>query len=248
MSSEKYLAGITELVERFRRTQSDAVQRAAALCAEAVAAGGSLHHFDTGHCRHEPIRRAGGLIALHPIEVTLEVEHALPPRASDDRTEMRRQYFYDREELAPIVLDKSHVRDGDVLIQVSNSGKEAFTVGVGAEARARGAKLVALTSVEFSSGLAARHSSGKRLFEIADAVVDLGSPPGDAIVEAAGIGTPVGATSGVLTTVALWSLTCQIVEELVARGVTPSVYRSVNEPDGFAFNSEAEARYRREGV
>lgn len=248
MSSEQYLEGVSDLVTRFRESQAGALREAAAMAADAVVAGGSLHHFDTGHCRYEPIRRAGGLIALHHIEVALEVEHALPPRAADGRTEMRRQYFYDREELAPIVLDKSHLREGDVLIQVSNSGKEPFTVGVGAEARRRGAKLIALTSVEFSRGLAAAHSSGRRLFEIADAVIDLGSPPGDAIIDAPGVGTPVGPTSGVLTTVALWALTCQIVAELTDRGVTPSVYRSVNEPDGFEFNTRAEERYRSEGI
>ena len=248
MSSEQYLDGITDLIARFRETQTAPIAEAAALAASAVAAGGSLHHFDTGHCRYEPIRRAGGLIALHTIGVTLEVEHALPPRSSDGRIEMRRQYFYDREELAAIVVEKSHVREGDVLIQVSNSGKEPFTVGVGVEAQRRGAQLIALTSVEFSRGLEAAHSSGKRLFEVADAVVDLCSPPGDAILDVPGVDVKVGPTSGVLTTVALWSLISEITTSLTARGIAPSIWKSVNEPDGFEHNAAAEERYRREGI
>ena len=34
------------------------------------------------------------------------------------------------------------------------------------------------------------------------------------------------------------------VDALLARGVTPAVYRSVNLPDGFARNDQAERRYR----
>ncbi len=248
MLSDQYIDGVSALIANFRAPQGPAPAAGAELSAVAVACGGALHHFDTGHCRYEPIRRAGGLIGLHHIEVELGVEHAVPPLREDDRTVMRQQYFYDREELAPIVLDKSNVREGDVLIQVSNSGKEPFTVGVGLEAQARGAKLVALTSVEFSMGLEPAHSSGRRLCEAADVVIDMGSPPGDAILDVEGVGTRVGPTSGVLTTVALWSLTCQIVEEMTARGINPSIYRSVNEPDGFAFNQEAEAQYRRQGI
>ncbi|MEZ6195182.1 MAG: sugar isomerase domain-containing protein [Planctomycetota bacterium] len=248
MQGRRYLDRIVDLVGDFRDRAGPSLEAAAALCGEAVAAGGALHHFDTGHMKEEPIRRAGGFLGLHHLELHLEAEHALPPGRTAERSAMAQRYFYDREDLAPLLVEKSHLRAGDVLIQVSNSGKEPFTVGVGLEARARGVKLIALTSVEFSRSLEPKHSSGRRLFEIADAVVDMGSPPGDALLDIPGVRTPVGASSGVMTAVSLWALTCEITEALVARGIEPAIYRSVNLPDGFAFNREMEELYRKRGI
>ena len=131
---------------------------------------------------------------------------------------------------------------------MSNSGKEPFTVGVGIEAKARGVGLIALTSVEFSRELEPRHSSGKRLFEIADQVVDMRSPSGDAVLEVEGIDTPVGPSSGVLTAVSLWALLSEITGRLAAEGLPPAVYRSVNMPDGFEFNQKMDALYRERGI
>ena len=161
---------------------------------------------------------------------------------------LKQRYFYDREDLSTLLLDKSHLREGDVLIQVSNSGKEPYTVGVGLGARERGVKLIALTSVDFSSQLEAAHSSGKRLFEIADEVIDMGSPFGDAVIDVEGMETPVGATSGVMTAIALWALMVEITGALVEAGIKPAVYRSVNLPDGFKFNSQQEELYRSRGI
>lgn len=248
MQGQRYLDRVLELVRDFRDAAGDELAAAATLAAESVAAGGALHHFDTGHMKQEPIRRAGGFLGLHHLELHLEAEHPLPPGRETTRSAIAQKYFYDREDLAPLLVEKSHLREGDVLIQVSNSGKEPFTVGVGHEARARGVKLIGLTSVEFSRTLEPRHSSGKRLFEIADAVVDMRSPPGDAILDVPGIRTPVGATSGVMTAVALWALTCEIAGALAERGIEPAIYRSVNLPDGFEFNAEMERRYRERGI
>jgi len=246
--ARRYIDRIQEIVAQFSASQGEALARAAALAADAVAAGGVLHHFDTGHMKQEPIRRAGGLLALNHLELEVEVEHALPAGRTPRLSPLEQRYFYDREELAELLLAKSHLEKGDVLIQVSNSGKEPFTVGVGLGAQERGVRVIALTSVEFSRSLEARYSSGNRLFEIADAVIDMGAPPGDGILEVEGIATPVGASSGVMTAVALWALTCEVVGALVERGITPSIWRSVNLPDGFEFNRAQQARYAERGI
>jgi uncharacterized phosphosugar-binding protein len=67
-------------------------------------------------------------------------------------------------------------------------------------------------------------------------------------VEAPGAGTPICPLSGLLNVAAVWALTAATVEALQARGVTPSIYRSVNLADGFAWNDAAEARYREKGI
>ncbi len=247
MHAARYLKAITGLIASFENQELEAVHQAAKIAADAVLAGARLHHFDTGHMKQEPIRRAGGLLGLHHLEMRLEVDHILPAGRKAKLTTMEQQYFYDREELADLLLEKSHVEAGDVLIQVSNSGKEPFTVGVGAGAKKRGLKLVVLTSMEFSKAVESKHSSGKKLFEIADAVIDLRAPMGDAVFDIPGIGTPVGATSGVMTAVALWALMSEITGILADAGQPPAVYRSVNLPGGFEFNRGQQELYEERG-
>ena len=247
MYAERYLEAIRGLIEDFAENEPQGILLATEAVAKALSNGARLHHFDTGHMREEPLRRAGGLFGLHKMELKVEAEHPLPPGREPMLTPLRQRYFYDREELAGLLLDKSHLRDGDVLLQVSNSGKEAFTVGVGAEAKKRGALLVVFTSLDFSKKLESKHSSGKKLYEIADHVIDLHAPFGDALLEIEGIDTPVGASSGVMTAVALWSFMSELTALLSSQGHPPAVYRSVNMPDGFAFNEKQQKLYEQRG-
>ena len=147
-----------------------------------------------------------------------------------------------------MVASRANLARGDVLWLVSNSGKEPFPVALAIGAKERGCAVVALTSVAFSRSLEAKHSSGKRLFEVADRVIDLHGPPADAALEVAGLDTPIAPLSGLLTVAAIWALEAATVEALLARGKTPAVYRSVNLPDGFARDAEAERAYRERGL
>jgi uncharacterized phosphosugar-binding protein len=233
-------------LERLRRDGAAAIARAGALTADRVVAGGRLHHFDTGHTAREPVRRAGGLVGLHGIEADWTLSHPLPPgRAAKG---LRQSYVYDVEPLGRAVAERSHLAAGDVLWLVSNSGKEPFPVELALSAKRLGVAVVAVTSVPFSRAVPAAHSSGKRLFEVADVVVDTAGPVGDAAVEVAGLDAPICPLSGLLNVAAVWALEAATVDALLARGVTPAVYASVNLPDGFARNDEAERRYRERGI
>src|SRR5690606_27939462 len=59
---------------------------------------------------------------------------------------------------------------------------------------------------------------------------------------------PICPLAGQLNVAAGWALQAATVEALLARGVTPTVYKSVNLPDGVAVNAEAERRYRARGI
>src|SRR5947207_3086945 len=80
---------------------------------------------------------------------------------------------------------------GDVLWLVSNSGKEPFPVALALGAKERGCAVVAVTCVAFSRSVPARHSSGKRVFEVAGRVIDTRGPLGDAAVTVPGLSTPI---------------------------------------------------------
>jgi uncharacterized phosphosugar-binding protein len=245
-ADDRFLALASEHLGRLRAEGGAAVRAAGAFTAERIAAGGRLHHFDTGHTAREPVRRAGGFVGLHAIEASWDLVHPTPP--GREPPGLSASYWYDNEEMGRMVAARANLAAGDVLWLVSNSGKEPFPVALALGAQARGCAVVAVTSVAFSRSLAPRHASGKRLFEIADRVVDTGAPPGDAAIAVEGVRTPICPLSGLLNTATVWALVAATTDALVARGIEPAIYRSVNLPDGFAFNAEAERRYRERGI
>ena len=61
--------------------------------------------------------------------------------------------------------------------------------------------VVAVTCVAFSRAAEARHPSGRRLYEVADRVIDTRGPVGDACVPVPALGTPIAPLSGLLNVV-----------------------------------------------
>ena len=222
-----------------------AVEDAARFTADRVAAGDASTTSTRATPRASPIARAGGLVGLHGVELDYALRHPVPP--GREGTGLLQSYVYDVEALGDTVA-AARTRAGDVLWLVSNSGKEALPVALAIGARARGCAVVAVTSVAFSDSLDPRHSSGKRLHEVADRVVDTRGPIGDAALPVEGLATSIGPLSGLLNVAAVWALTAALVDALLARGIAPAVYRSVNLPGGFAYNAAAEARYRERGI
>jgi uncharacterized phosphosugar-binding protein len=88
--------------------------------------------------------------------------------------------------------------------------------------------VVGVTSVPHSSAVPARHSSGRRLFEEADVVIDTGVPLRDASVAVEGLEHPVGPTSTVLASAVAHAIVGETVQELVRLGVTPRVMVNPN--------------------
>ena len=134
----------------------------------------------------------------------------------------------------------------DLLLVASNSGINAVPVEMALEGKARGLTVVVVTSVAHSRAQTPRHASGKRLFEVADHVLDNGGAPGDVAVPVPGgpAGARMGPTSGVVGAFLVTAWIVRIAERLAARGIEPPVYVSANVAGGDAHNREAEAPYR----
>ena len=95
MLADRWLSIAEEHLARFHAEALGEVEAAATLTAERVAAGGAIHHLDTGHTAREPIRRAGGLVALHAIEVDYALRHDAPP--GREERGLAQDYYYDNE-------------------------------------------------------------------------------------------------------------------------------------------------------
>ena len=176
----EYYDKITTLLSKIRSTQAEAISKAGAVVGETVKAGAIVHTFGSGHSAaiaYEAHGRAGGMAAVSAI--------IDPLRGLAEKVE-----GYGAALLAPVRLEKS-----DSMIVISNSGRNPLPIEAAQSARENGLTVIAITSVTHSMSVASRHSSGKRLLDIAAVVIDNMGDPGDASVVLKGFDIPVGPTS-----------------------------------------------------
>ncbi|MCD4673823.1 MAG: sugar isomerase domain-containing protein, partial [Anaerolineaceae bacterium] len=140
---------------------------------------------------------------------------------------LRQVLFIEKAEgYGSVVLDNYNLMPQDVMFVISNSGTNTAGVEVALGAKQRGLKTVAVTSVAQSKGNMSRHSSKKRLFEVADVVIDSCVPAGDAQVEIPGWTSKVGAVSTIIGMTIMQSIASETASILAGRGVKLPVYPS----------------------
>ena len=216
MTALQYLAALQDLLRRIVEEQIDQIEAAADLWANALANGGMVHVFGSGHSSivcQDVYGRAGGLIQVNWIVA----DDLLPIRG------MRSSAIERLSGLAAALLDAEPVRAGDALVVVSNSGRNAVPVEMAELAVARGVRTIAVTSLQHSRAFASRAPSGKRLFEVAEIVLDNLAVAGDAAVA---VGPPesavrVGATSTVTGAALLQAVAVEATTRLAAMGIAP---------------------------
>ncbi len=230
-----------EIISDVQKTQSEVIEHAADSIFQRVVDGGAVHVFDTGHLvDREIIHRAGGLALWRPLRWDLQMTNPVRKREGVECSP-------DNAGLISHVLRCSRVKCGDVLIAGSVSGRSETVIELVLRAREYGVLVIALTSPEYSRRLTSQHSSGARLFEVADIVIDNRAPYGDAALSFDGLDEKLIPVSGIAAVSAMWALTAGVAERLLHSGRTPSLYASVNRPDTRDLNRSAEEGYRRHG-
>lgn len=216
---------------------------AAGAVADAVANGGVVQAFGTGHSEAfamEIAGRAGGLIPTSKIALRDLVLHGTRDVEALDALEGS---MLEREDgLARELFGLQAVDPRDIFIIASNSGVNASVVGLALLAKERGHTVIAVTSLEHTSAVETKHPSGMRLSEIADIVMDNKAPFGDTVLEISG-GGGVGAVSSITGAYIAQLLTIETVQCLVRAGKKPPIYVSANVPGGDDHNNALVAHY-----
>ncbi len=233
---ERYFDRLQELMSALR-DEGPRIEAAAKVMASCIAEGGIVHVFGSGHSHmmaEEVFHRAGGLFAFNAM---LDVNLTSFGTLNAGMVERTEGY-------AKVILASFDVRPGEVVVVVSNSGINPVPIELAIEARAIGATTIAVTSEANYRSTSSRHSSGKRLADIADLTIDSRVPVGDAILDLEGLDVPVGAASTVLGAALMNAMVAQTAEELIAAGQRPPVIVSMNVPGGDERNAELTERYR----
>lgn len=218
-----------DLLDRLASTQADAMEQASQWCAEAIGAGGLVHLFGTGHSRipvEEMFPRYGSYPGFHPLVELSMTFHTQVVGANGQRQAM----FIERMPgLAEVILSNFTFGPSDVFMVFSASGLTAVPVEMARGARARGLRVIAVTSVAQSMSGEPGPEVGSRLLDEADLVIDLCTPPGDAMVRIGGLETPVGPGSTITNVAIVNSIKVRTAQLLTERGRMPPVITRASE-------------------
>ncbi len=223
---DDYFQTVQSQIAEIHRTERARLEQAAEWVAAALIQEKFIYAFGSGHSHalaEEMFYRAGGLARAIPI---LD-ENLMVHKSAFASTEWERKEGY-----AAQVLKRYALGFGDVLFVVSNSGRNAVPIEMAMVASQRGAKVIAVLSAKHSGAFGSRHSSGKKLADVVDLVIDNCSEAGDAAVEIPSGTEKVGPTSTITSAFILHSIIAEAVSRASAAGKSPEIYPSLNTDSG----------------
>lgn len=222
-----YLEAAHRIVAEILETQETPIVEAARICADAIAGDGLVHCFGTGHSRvlvEELFPRYGSFPGFHPL-VELSLTYFTNVVGTNG---MRQTMFLERQEgLGTVILDNFQLGRSDAMMVFSSTGVNAVPVEVALVARERGLPVIAVTTLRHAQLATSSHSSGQRLFEIADVVIDNCGVPGDGLVHVPGFGEEaIGPGSTIAGVAAVNAVKVATAAELARRGLRLPVFAS----------------------
>lgn len=236
----EYIENVQSIIEKIKTEGTESITKTAEIFKNALKNGNNIYLFGTGHSHmlaEELFYRAGGLVKIHPILSEPLMLH----ESAFESTEKERQ-----EGLAQSLFDEYGIKKDDVIVIISNSGRNGVIVDMALICKERGVTVIALTNMNHTMSGDSRHKSGKRLCEIAHITLDNFGCVGDACVEIDGVSGKVCPTSTVTGALILNSVVAQCVEMCVAYGFVPEHFASANVDGGDEINSKFVEKYKKE--
>lgn len=221
-SLDQYFDVVRAQLRAIEQTQRAGIELAAQWVAGALQQDHFIYAFGSGHSHalaEEVFYRAGGLARVVPI---LD-ERLMVHQSATGSSEWER-----KEGLAAEILSRYSLGVGDVVFIISNSGRNAVPIEMAMVARRRGAKTVAISSAQYAAAFASRHSSGKKLSDFADLVINNGGVAGDAAVAIEGLPQRAGPVSTISSAFILNSILVAAAQRVVMAGGRPEIWGSAN--------------------
>ncbi len=228
-----YIEQAINALSRLRKEQCDNIEAAAQELAKAVKEGKTIYSFGASHSfilTEEMVYRTGGLMLVNPIYphgMNLFIR-PITLTSQLERVEGLGQQF----------LDSVKPQQGDVLLIASTSGRNCVAIDMAKVAQEKGVKVIGITSLAYTDGVSSRHSTGKKVKDFCDIVIDNCAPYGDASVAIQGFEQKAGPLSTVTGCAIVNQIAVSVVRILVEQGIEPPVFMSANLDGGDAYNKK----------
>jgi uncharacterized phosphosugar-binding protein len=227
VSARQYRERITEVLNRIWDTQISRIEQVSLVMADAIARGGLVHLFGSGHSVlpvQDMFPRYGAFPGFRPLmDMRLMWTNVIGSGGAKGLLWLER-----REGYAAILFENQPIRAGDVMLVFSHGGLNAAGIEVLEEAKKRELTTVAVTSLDNFRKSQPVHSSGKKLADVADYVIDNCTPAEDALVRIGRWNAPVAAGSTVSAVTIAMAIIAEVAANLAAKGFSPPVFVSPN--------------------
>ena len=226
MSAQTYLDKIQGILDEVKTKEMKNIRAAAKIMAAAIRKKGRVYMFGSGHSVIPVLDifpRYGSYVGFFPLyDPRLMWSNVIGPGGARELLWLERQEGYARVFLQSYPLEKR-----DVMLVFSHGGLNAAPIEMALEARARGLKVVTVSSHANAKIGKRSHSSGKILSEAADVAIDNHVPPEDALVDVGQI-ERVAAGSTVAAVSIAMSLVAETAAVLARTGRVPPTFVSPN--------------------
>jgi len=215
-----YMNQIQTIQEKAYQANKDKLHILAEKIAENMMSDHLIYVFGSGHSAMlgmELFSRAGGLA---------NVQAMLDPDTLTAFGSLRSGFIERLPGMADIMFENYNIQKGDMMIINSNSGRNSLPVEMAARAKKEGLYTVAFTSLEESEKTTSRANCGKKVYELADLVIDNCAPHNDTCVHVGSFDT--GPTSSIITIFLINAAISEAIKIMVDKGFKPYVFLSQN--------------------
>lgn len=233
----KYYKKISSLLDVVYRKQSKNITSAAKLMATTIKNDGLIYVFGSGHSHmiiEELFYRAGGLANVRPIFIEPLMLHkgAVTSTLLESKANFVQSHLKDYK-----------IRSRDLMIVVSNSGRNSTNIDVAIWAKSKGVKVIVLTSLAYTHSAKPTHPTKKYLYNYGDVVIDNNVPSGDAILSNPKLNTKFAPVSTAVNMIIADSIVAEAIELSLKNNIKPSVFLSGNIEGGKEYNQTLIKRY-----
>jgi len=226
MSSTMYLDRIGEILAEIKAKETGHIREAAAFMADSIIRGGRVYMFGSGHSVIPVLDifpRYGSFVGFFPLyDPRLMWTNVIGPGGARELLWLER-----REGYAKVFLQSYPLEPRDVMLVFSHGGLNAAPIEVALEAKAKGLKVVTVSSHANLKIAKRSHSTGKALADVADVAIDNCVPPEDALVDVGQL-ERVAAGSTVAAVAIAMSLVAETAARLSEKGEVPPTFVSPN--------------------
>jgi len=224
-----YLNIVEQIYAEIEKDEAGHIDQVADQLSQSIMDGHIAHIFGTGHsemiCK-EVFSRAGSLSCFRVIGTHYELEK-----------------FERLEGMAAIIMADYEIQKGEIVFVISSSGINALPIEIAMIAQEKGAFVVAFSSLSHSKLVQPRHPSGKKLYQIADLVIDTHVPAGDAAVQLPGLPMKTGPVSSLANILIINSIVIETTRRILKKGKVPPIRISRNMPEGDEHNQRFKELY-----